>query len=174
MCRSIEKSRSHKFSILPLSKTFSTLSHRVLSEILWNYAFFLNVFVLHLIDKYWYYKDLDCTLTGHSSWNDGSDSYHLYWLGPQIPPRLPHIQFFPIPIAASPPSHPTNPLDTPADFDTEEKQTKIHTSYKYTLYIPFPPTPLTLQLILTLAGGQNTDENTSWNDSSDSYCLYWL
>ena len=61
-------------------------------------------------------QHLNCTFPGHSSWNDGSDSYHLYWLGPQIPPRLPHIQFFPIPIAA--PTHPTNPLGTPADFDT--------------------------------------------------------
>ena len=49
-------------------------------------------------------QHLNCTFPGHSSWNDGSDSYHLYWLGPQIPPT------------STP--YPILPLGTPADFDT--------------------------------------------------------
>ena len=86
-------------------------------------------------------QHLNCTFPGHSSWNDGSDSYHLYWLGPQIPPTstpypiLPHSHCSPHP-SHQPPWHSSwfwHWLD-------DKTQTKIHletTAVTHTVYIDF-------------------------------------
>ena len=97
-----------------LCQRHSLLCRRECFRKYFGIMFLLNMFVLHLIDKccsIWIllFQDthLETTALTHTIYID---------LVHRSPPLLPHIQFFPIPIAA--PTHPTNPLGTPADFDT--------------------------------------------------------